>query len=112
MLHYIGAGAFDDWEYDVMYSPVGSDGSPLEVTTTSLNMTLINLMSGTIYELDIIARGLGGVQSLTETLLFTTKAAGMRSHVCDVIVMSSYLGSVHELHKVLHLSIFVRAGPK
>lgn len=82
MCFVIGSSAFDEWEYDVTYNPVGSSGSPLTSTTTSFDVTLNDLIPETVYELDIIARGLGGVQSLTETLLFTTKAAGTYMIMC------------------------------
>lgn len=72
----VGSSAFAEWEYDVQYRPASTSDPPLQLTTTSLSMTLDNLLPGTIYELDIIARGLGGQQPLEKTLLFTTKAAG------------------------------------
>ena len=72
----LGNSSFQSWTYYINYTELGSSTSVQSVNTSSLSLTLTDLLPDSLYEFTISAAGPGGEVVNPSTFILQTKMEG------------------------------------
>ena len=72
----LGNSSFQSWTYYINYTKLGSSTSVQSVNTSSLSLTLTDLLPDSLYEFTVSAAGPGGEVVNPSTFILQTKMEG------------------------------------
>ena len=100
----LGMSAYDNWQYCVNYTTVGSvDVDVIANCTTQSQITITSLENDTLYRFTVSASGPGGERVTPDVFVFRTKLFGkmymcifsLYVHVLVYIIYVLYIYNIH-----------------